>query len=99
MPELPEVETVCRGLNRLTLGQVIQGGAVLHPSTLAYPFSVDQFWQQLQGATLEHWQRRGKYLLANLSKQGKAAGYLGLAEKVKKRKKCGLGKYGLKKHR
>ena len=24
---------------------------------------------------------------------------LGLAEKVKKRKKCGLGKYGLKKHR
>ena len=25
--------------------------------------------------------------------------YLGLAEKVKKRKKCGLGKYGLKKHR
>ncbi|UXE59623.1 MAG: hypothetical protein KA717_35070 [Woronichinia naegeliana WA131] len=28
-----------------------------------------------------------------------ASGYLGLAEKVKKRKKCGLGKYGLKKHR
>jgi hypothetical protein len=27
------------------------------------------------------------------------AEYLGLAEKVKKRKKCGLGKYGLKKHR
>ena len=27
------------------------------------------------------------------------ASYLGLAEKVKKRKKCGLGKYGLKKHR
>ena len=25
--------------------------------------------------------------------------HLGLAEKVKKRKKCGLGKYGLKKHR
>ena len=25
--------------------------------------------------------------------------YIGLAEKVKKRKKCGLGKYGLKKHR
>ena len=24
---------------------------------------------------------------------------IGLAEKVKKRKKCGLGKYGLKKHR
>ncbi|UXE60840.1 MAG: transposase [Woronichinia naegeliana WA131] len=29
----------------------------------------------------------------------KTASYLGLAEKVKKRKKCGLGKYGLKKHR
>ena len=30
---------------------------------------------------------------------GAVIGYLGLAEKVKKRKKCGLGKYGLKKHR
>lgn len=78
MPELPEVETVCRGLNGLTLGQVIQGGAVLHRSTLAYPLSVDQFWQQLQGAIFDHWQRRGKYLLATLKKKGALAGYLGV---------------------
>ncbi|MGK7879147.1 MAG: DNA-formamidopyrimidine glycosylase family protein, partial [Crocosphaera sp.] len=26
MPELPEVETVCRGLNQLTFGQTILGG-------------------------------------------------------------------------
>lgn len=29
MPELPEVETVRQGLNRLTLGTTIQGGEVL----------------------------------------------------------------------
>jgi predicted transposase YbfD/YdcC len=36
--------------------------------------------------------------IAKQIKQGEGD-YVGLAEKVKKRKKCGLGKYGLKKHR
>lgn len=79
MPELPEVETVCRGLNRLTSNQVIKGGEVLLKSTLAYPFSVEEFWQQLQGARIQSWQRRGKYLLANLeSATGQSAGFLGV---------------------
>jgi hypothetical protein len=37
--------------------------------------------------------------LGRLGRGGELGGNLGLAEKVKKRKKCGLGKYGLKKHR
>ena len=79
MPELPEVETVCRGLNRLTSNQVIKGGEVLLPSTLAYPFSIDQFWQQLRDVRIQTWQRRGKYLLANLeTTSGESAGYLGV---------------------
>ena len=79
MPELPEVETVCRGLNQLTSNQVIKGGEVLLLSTLAYPFSVDQFWQQLRDVRIQTWQRRGKYLLAVLeSSEGKSAGYLGV---------------------
>ncbi len=67
MPELPEVETVRRGLNQLTLGQEITGGDVLLQRTIAYPFSVDEFIQRIKGNTIATWNRRGKYLLAELS--------------------------------
>lgn len=67
MPELPEVETVRRGLNQLTLGQEITGGDVLLQRTIAYPFSVDEFIQRIKGNTIAKWNRRGKYLLAELS--------------------------------
>ena len=77
MPELPEVETVCRSLNRLTLGQILQGGNVLHPRTLAYPLSVVSFQQALAGLQFDSWRRRGKYLLGQLSHQGRPAGTLG----------------------
>jgi hypothetical protein len=45
--------------------------------------------QGVLAKTFEHW------FASEISIQN----YIGLAEKVKKRKKCGLGKYGLKKHR
>ncbi|NES80591.1 MAG: DNA-formamidopyrimidine glycosylase [Moorea sp. SIO2B7] len=70
MPELPEVETVCRGLNQLTLGQEIRGGEVLLKRTLAYPDSVTEFWGGIKGKAIASWQRRGKYLLARLSSGG-----------------------------
>ena len=79
MPELPEVETVCRGLNQLTLEQEIRGGEVLLQRTLAYPFSVGEFWTGIKGAAIAHWQRRGKYLLAKLSQpSSQPAGWLGV---------------------
>ncbi|MCC5638002.1 DNA-formamidopyrimidine glycosylase [Nostoc sp. CHAB 5844] len=74
MPELPEVETVRRGLNRLTLNQSITGGDVLLNRTIAYPFSVDEFIHGIKGSAMTTWHRRGKYLLAELS----SAGYLGV---------------------
>ena len=77
MPELPEVETVRRGLNNLTLDLPIQGGEVLLTRTLAYPADVEQFWQGITGKTISSWQRRGKYLLAQLS-SGQPAGWLGV---------------------
>ncbi|GAB4193546.1 MAG: DNA-formamidopyrimidine glycosylase [Coleofasciculaceae cyanobacterium] len=67
MPELPEVETVCRGLNQLTLNQVIWGGDVLLDRTIAHPFSVGEFLARLKNVTITHWHRRGKYLLAQLA--------------------------------
>ncbi len=68
MPELPEVETVRQGLNQVTLNQKIQGGDVLLTRTIAYPFSVDEFLTALKHTTITGWHRRGKYLLAELSK-------------------------------
>jgi formamidopyrimidine-DNA glycosylase len=66
MPELPEVETVCRGLNQLTPARKIIGGEVLLQRTLAYPISVETFNQGITNTTIQTWHRRGKYLLANL---------------------------------
>ena len=43
MPELPEVETVRRGLDKVTLNQEITGGDVLLSRTIAYPLSNDEF--------------------------------------------------------
>lgn len=70
MPELPEVETICRGLNELTRRQPIQGGEVLLPRSIAHPASIAEFWQGLKQTQIQQWQRRGKYLLAQLDSEG-----------------------------
>jgi formamidopyrimidine-DNA glycosylase len=67
MPELPEVETVLRGLNQLTLNQQITGGDVLLERAIAYPFSSFEFISGIKGSAIATWHRRGKYLLAELS--------------------------------
>lgn len=66
MPELPEVETVRRGLNQVSLNQTIQGGQVLLERTIAHPVLVADFLPNLQGWAIVQWHRRGKYLLAEL---------------------------------
>jgi formamidopyrimidine-DNA glycosylase len=80
LPELPEVETVRRGLNNLTLQQQIQGGEVLLPRTLAYPPEIEPFYQGITGVAIAQWQRRGKYLLAQLEEPegNRLAGWLGV---------------------
>lgn len=70
MPELPEVETVCRGLNCTTLGREIQGGLALLERSIASPSALAEFWAGLTGCTIAGWQRRGKYLLAQLEPGG-----------------------------
>ncbi|BAY33989.1 formamidopyrimidine-DNA glycosylase [Nostoc carneum NIES-2107] len=73
MPELPEVETVRRGLNQLTLNQEITGGDVLLDRTIAYPFSVGEFIDGIKGSAITSWYRRGKYLLAQLTPDPQAS--------------------------
>ncbi|GAX40321.1 formamidopyrimidine-DNA glycosylase [Tolypothrix sp. NIES-4075] len=70
MPELPEVETVLRGLNQLTLNQEITGGDVLLERAIAYPFSIVEFIYGIKGSAIATWHRRGKYLLAELITEG-----------------------------
>ncbi|MDZ8106034.1 MAG: DNA-formamidopyrimidine glycosylase [Nostoc sp. DedQUE12a] len=67
MPELPEVETVRKGLNQLTLNQKITGGDVLLDRTIAYPFSVGEFIDGIKNSAIAIWHRRGKYLVAELT--------------------------------
>jgi formamidopyrimidine-DNA glycosylase len=67
VPELPEVETICRGLNHLTLDREISGGDVLLESSIARSISATDFLTKLKGRSIERWYRRGKYLLAELS--------------------------------
>jgi len=70
VPELPEVETVRRGLNQVTLTHKILGGEVLLDSTIAHPLSSVEFLAGLKGTVITQWQRRGKYLLAELAPGG-----------------------------
>jgi formamidopyrimidine-DNA glycosylase len=81
VPELPEVETVRRGLNQVTLDQEITGGDVLLNRTIAYPLSMEEFLAGVKGSAITHWHRRGKYLLAELSKErGQRSGVRGQEE-------------------
>jgi formamidopyrimidine-DNA glycosylase len=79
VPELPEVETVRQGLNRVTLNQEIQGGDVLLDRTIAHPLSVGEFLTGLKNVSITGWHRYGKYLLAELTKSDIGeAGWLGV---------------------
>lgn len=66
MPELPEVETVRLGLNRVSLNQPVRGGEVRLARTIEFPELADDFVVGITGAWIERWQRRGKYLMAEL---------------------------------
>lgn len=64
MPELPEVETVRRGLTPAMKGQVIVKADVNRPD-LRWPFP-ERMSERLTGATITQLRRRSKYILADL---------------------------------
>ena len=66
MPELPEVETVRRGLEKTVVGHRIMGADVLLPKAVR-PLSLQQFAETVRGRFIERIDRRGKYLLIFLS--------------------------------
>jgi formamidopyrimidine-DNA glycosylase len=66
LPELPEVETVRRGLADRLDSFEIKEIEVCRARAIASPGGVDQFVAGLKGATVGAWSRRGKYLMAQL---------------------------------
>ena len=68
MPELPEVETVRRGLEKKLKGFIIKRVEIHRYSTVAYPDDKKDFIEGLHNSLIDKWERRGKYLIAKLKK-------------------------------
>ncbi len=66
MPELPEVETVVRGLRGPLLGRTIHAAWLDWPNSLVHP-SPDEFTTRIAGQTVQRIDRRGKYILITLT--------------------------------
>jgi formamidopyrimidine-DNA glycosylase len=71
MPELPEVETVRRGLEPALVGARIEAVTLRRPN-LRFPFP-ERFADRIAGRTVTALARRAKYLLADLEPAGGAA--------------------------
>jgi formamidopyrimidine-DNA glycosylase len=65
MPELPEVETVARGLQRFLIGRTIIGVQMDWLRSIAAP-SPSEFAERLVGRRVESIGRRGKYVVIHL---------------------------------
>lgn len=77
MPELPEVETVRRGLQGAMEGARIDK-VITRRGDLRFPFQPD-FVARLNGQTLERLSRRAKYLVAELSSGDALVMHLGMS--------------------
>ena len=80
MPELPEVETVRRGLQPVMEGHTITHAAVNRPD-LRWPFP-DRMSERLKGKTVTALRRRSKYLLADLSSGETLLVHLGMSGRM-----------------
>ncbi|MDZ4363195.1 bifunctional DNA-formamidopyrimidine glycosylase/DNA-(apurinic or apyrimidinic site) lyase [Brevundimonas sp.] len=76
MPELPEVETVRRGLEPVLTGARLTRVRQNRPD-LRFPFP-DRFVERLEGATVQRLDRRAKYLLMPLSTGETWVSHLGM---------------------
>ncbi|CAF25740.1 bifunctional DNA-formamidopyrimidine glycosylase/DNA-(apurinic or apyrimidinic site) lyase [Bartonella quintana] len=77
MPELPEVETVRRGLEPVITGAKIIS-ITLNRRDLRFPFP-EAFSERLVGRTIMELGRRGKYLLFHLSQNETILSHLGMS--------------------
>lgn len=80
MPELPEVETVRRGLEPVMVGRIIVRTEVRRPD-LRWPLPQDMA-TRLTGQRVERLRRRSKYILADLSSGETLIVHLGMSGRM-----------------
>jgi len=80
MPELPEVETVMRGLAPAMEGAVVELAQVNRPD-LRWPFP-DRMAERLTGARVKVLRRRSKYILADLDSGETLLVHLGMSGRM-----------------
>lgn len=80
IPELPEVETVMRGLAKVLQGQVIRH-AETRREGLRWPFPAG-LARTLTGARVEGFRRRGKYMLMRLAERPSVLIHLGMSGRM-----------------
>ena len=80
MPELPEVETVRRGLSPAMEGVLIERADVNRPD-LRWPFP-ERMAERLTGQRVERLRRRSKYILADLSSGETLLIHLGMSGRM-----------------
>lgn len=80
MPELPEVETVRRGLEPVLVGAVIACAEVRRPD-LRWPFP-ERMAERLTGRRVERLRRRSKYILADLDSGETLLVHLGMSGRM-----------------
>jgi len=68
MPELPEVETVVRGLRAAVIGDTIES-VWIGPRPQPLKSSAQEIVQTLEGATIAAVRRMGKHILIDLSRR------------------------------
>lgn len=77
MPELPEVEVVCRQLNKELNSDSTIAKLVFHRKDIRYPIPIQKL-KNLEGEKIESLYRRGKYLIFKTSK-GFIISHLGMS--------------------
>lgn len=81
MPELPEVEVICRGLRPLLKGHAL-GQARGSGCTLRLPVPYADLHRWVKGAGVVEVRRRGKYLIIDLDNQAKLVFHLGMTGRL-----------------
>ena len=80
MPELPEVETVRRGLEAVAVGRTIARVEVFGPRTVRrHPAGAADFVARLKGRRVQAAERRGKYLWLRLDDGAALLAHLGMS--------------------
>jgi len=81
MPELPEVETICRSLAPLLTGRIVEKIQV-RDRRLRQPINATALQKQVKGHTIVGLSRRGKYLIWHMDHNARLLIHLGMSGRL-----------------